>query len=133
VVVPIAFHSAVAIITSAFILPETVNAQFVKRLKLVMGPLTQAIKGQKDILNTSPLSDAFHPDTFALLITQAEAALTPLAASARLLKRDLSWGRLNGMSKRIILYLYIDVIPANDLRELQMFARKLTVRQYISI
>ncbi|KIJ33026.1 hypothetical protein M422DRAFT_265055 [Sphaerobolus stellatus SS14] len=110
VVLPIAVHSGLALLVSATILPETVNAQFVKRLNAVMRPLAKGINGQKGVLEVSPLSDDFNPEPFAELVSRAELALTPLSASARLIKREISYGRLNG----------------NDLREIQMFGRKLT-------
>ena len=97
VVIPIAFHVAISLITSVLIFPESVNAQFVKRLTTVLAPLASAIKTQKELLCTSPLGKDFDPEPFIAKISDSEAGLTPLAAAARLVKRDFSWGRLSGM------------------------------------
>ncbi|KAF8510808.1 hypothetical protein BU17DRAFT_55138 [Hysterangium stoloniferum] len=112
VVRPIVFHAALSLLASVLIFPETVNAQFVKRLKSVMVHLSGAMEKQNGLLRTSPLAEDFNSGTVSALISDAEGALAPLEASARLIKRDLQYGRFNG----------------NDLRELQMFARKLTMR-----
>lgn len=128
VVIPIAFHSALALLASAFILPETVNAQFVKRLNAVMNPLAKGIKRQNKLLHTSPLSEDFDPQPFSDEIMQAESALTPLSASARLIKRDISYGRLSGMSfVGVFLFYIFNVTTGNDLRDLQLYGQKLAV------
>jgi hypothetical protein len=96
IAVPIAIHAGLSLIASVFIFPETVNAQFVKRLKAVLAPLAAGIKQQPELLHTSPLSDEFNPSPFDAEIAKSEAAFAPLAASARLVKRDISWGRFSG-------------------------------------
>lgn len=97
VVIPIAVHVGISLFASALIFPESVNAQFVKRLKAVLAPLASGINTQSDLLHTSPLTKDFDPTPFITKISNSEAGLTPLAASARLVKRDVSWGRLSGM------------------------------------
>lgn len=101
VVLPIAFHSAVSLVASVLVFPESVNAQFVERLKAVLKPLSSGIKTQNELLRMSPLSESFNPGTFTTKISEAESGLTRLAASARLVKRDISWGRFNGMWLRM--------------------------------
>jgi Putative ER transporter, 6TM, N-terminal len=96
VVLPIAFHAGVSLAASVLIFPESVNAQFVKRLKAVLEPIASGIKAQNELLATSPLTKSFDPEPFTAKISVAESRLTPLAASARLVKRDISWGRLGG-------------------------------------
>lgn len=51
------------------------------------------MKTQPDIFATSAISDAFDPEPFLKQVAAAESALAPLAATSRLLKRDLSWSR----------------------------------------
>lgn len=111
IIIPVAFHSAVALACSVLIFPETVNAQFGKRLRAVFIPLAKAIEQQPALLSQSPVSPDFNPQPFINLIATSEAALASLAASARLIKRDVSWGRFG----------------ANDLSQLHAFARRLTV------
>jgi Putative ER transporter, 6TM, N-terminal len=96
VFIPIAFHVGVSLVTSVLVFPESVNAQFVKRLTAVLAPLASAIKTQNELLRTSPLVKEFNPEPFITNISLSEAGLTPLAASARLVKRDFSWGRFSG-------------------------------------
>ncbi|PAV21583.1 hypothetical protein PNOK_0154000 [Pyrrhoderma noxium] len=93
IVIPIAFHSAIALVCSVTVFPETVNAQFTKRFRNVFIPLAKAMKTQPDIFATSAISDAFDPEPFLKQVAAAEGALAPLAATSRLLKRDLSWSR----------------------------------------
>ena len=97
---------------AAFVLPETVNAQFVKRLRAILLPLGEALRDQSRLLSLSPLSDEFLQNDFAKQLSASEAGFPRLAASARLMKRDISWGRLGG----------------EDLQELQHLTRKLFVR-----
>lgn len=48
---------------------------------------------QPEVFATSPYAHDFDPNPFIKQIGAAEAALGPLAAASRLLKRDISWGR----------------------------------------
>lgn len=93
VVKPVAIHSAISIVCSIIILPETVNAQFIKRFRGLFLPLAKALRTQPQIFAVSAMSDNFDPNPFYKEIENAEAALAPLAATSRILKRDLSWGR----------------------------------------
>lgn len=112
VVIPIAFHSAIALVCSAFVFPETVNAQFIKRFRSVFLPLCKAMRTQQKIFEVSPLSDDFDPTPFFTQVTAAEGALAPLAATSRLMKRDISWGRFG----------------SKDFSRLHELVRRMTVR-----
>ncbi|KAL5501058.1 hypothetical protein ACEPAH_9445 [Sanghuangporus vaninii] len=111
-VLPFAFHSAVAIACSALVFPETVNAQFIKRFRGVFVPLSKAMHTQSDIFNKVITEGDFSSEEFIKLVSQAEAALAPLAASSRLIKKDFSWGRFG----------------PNDFSRLHEFVRHMTVR-----
>ncbi|KAH8109100.1 hypothetical protein DFH11DRAFT_1629750 [Phellopilus nigrolimitatus] len=87
------FHSAAAIACSVLVFPETINAQFIKRFRGVFVPLSKAMRTQPGLFAAPTMSEDIDPDLFIKLVAQAEAALAPLAASSRLMKKDLSWGR----------------------------------------
>ncbi|TDL21197.1 hypothetical protein BD410DRAFT_821614 [Rickenella mellea] len=112
IMIPVALHSAIAVTCSILVFPETLNAQFCKRLHAVLAPLLKAIEQQPELLSQCPNSDEFNPKPFMVLVAQSEAALAPTAASARLLKRDVSWGR----------------IGARDWSKLHGITRRLTAR-----
>ncbi|KAH8111150.1 hypothetical protein DFH11DRAFT_644694 [Phellopilus nigrolimitatus] len=112
VAVPVTVHSAVALVCSIFVFPETVNAQFIKRFRGVFVPLAKAMRTQPDLFVTSATSNEFDPGPFFKHIDAAEAALAPLAVSSRLLKKDLSWGRFG----------------SKDFSRLHEIARRMTVR-----
>lgn len=75
-------------------------------------PLSKAIRTQADLLDTLPMSDDFDPKPFMKNIAAAEAALAPLAASSRLMKKDVSWGRFG----------------SKDFSRLHELARRMAVR-----
>ncbi|TDL16189.1 hypothetical protein BD410DRAFT_755679 [Rickenella mellea] len=112
IMIPVALHSGIALFCSVLIFPETLNAQFAKRMHAALVPLLNAIEQQPVLLSQSPMSPLFDPKPFMALVAQSEAALAPLAASARLIKRDVSWGRFG----------------AHDLSRLHAITRRLTVR-----
>ncbi|KAL5495894.1 hypothetical protein ACEPAI_1358 [Sanghuangporus weigelae] len=93
VIKPIAIHSAITIVCAAFVFPESVNAQFIKRFQVVFSALAKAVRTQPEIFQKSALSDEFDPTPFLKQVEAAESALAPLAATSRLMKRDISWGR----------------------------------------
>ncbi len=115
--VPITFHSAVSMLVAIFVLPETINSQYRKRFHGVFAPLSKAFRSQPALLMTRPTSGSF--DSLALRgqVTAAEKALGGLAASGRLLKKDISYGRLG----------------AGDFKHLHALTRRLTVSTFISI
>jgi hypothetical protein len=96
VVVPVAFHSALAIISSALIFPTSVAAQYTAGLRAVICPLYTGFRQHLSLLETSTASQDFSPKAVRASASKSESALAPLAASARLLGRDISWGRFSG-------------------------------------
>ncbi|KAJ7905804.1 hypothetical protein B0H14DRAFT_25146 [Mycena olivaceomarginata] len=65
IVLPTAFHSAIAILCSIFIFPSSVSAQFTTRLALVLGPLAKSLNfikrfWRKILIPPSSLFDGYH-------------------------------------------------------------------------
>lgn len=107
VVVPLALHSAVAIITSALIFPSTMSAQYTARFRAVLEPLVAGLHHHRSLLSIPTSSSDFSPAEVIASVAKAEAALAPLAATARLLKRDFSWARysptdLSSLRKKLL-------------------------------
>ncbi|KAI0271253.1 hypothetical protein BC834DRAFT_432593 [Gloeopeniophorella convolvens] len=96
VVKPLAFHAAIAIASSVLIFPTSVAAQYSARLRGVVGPISAGFRQHLALLEISTSSSDFSPKAVRASASKAEGALAPLAASARLLKRDVSFGRFSG-------------------------------------
>jgi len=96
VVVPVAFHSALAIVSSALIFPTSVAAQYTTGLRAVIGPLNVGFRQHLSLLEIPTTSQDFSPKAVRASASKAEGALAPLAASSRLVRRDISWGRFSG-------------------------------------
>jgi hypothetical protein len=95
-VVPVALHSALAIASSVFIFPTSVAAQYTTGLRAVISPLNASFRQHLSLLEIPTTSQEFSPKAVRTSASKAEGALAPLAASARLLARDISWGRFSG-------------------------------------
>jgi hypothetical protein len=102
IILPLVIQSGIAILSAALIFPETVNAQFVKRLRRAAEPLIEAIRMQPRLLEASATTFDYNPEEYNAKIGTAEAGLFPITATARLLKRDLSWGRFGCEDLRIL-------------------------------
>lgn len=113
--IPIAFHSAVSMLVAVFVLPETINSQYRKRFHGVFAPLSKALRSQPALLTTIPTTGTYDSMALKGQVTAAEKALSALAASGRLLKKDISYGRLG----------------AGDFKQLHAITRRLTVRYFI--
>ncbi|KAJ7581095.1 hypothetical protein C8J56DRAFT_256925 [Mycena floridula] len=114
ILIPLGFHSVVAVLCSIFVFPSTVSAQFTTQLQGVLTPLAEAIKLHRKLLKSPTDSDEF-ASTSADIIAQvlkSEGALVPLAASGRLLESDLIYSRFG----------------PTDFRALQQIARRMAVR-----
>ncbi len=101
-----ALHSALAIASSVFIFPTSVAAQYTTGLRAVISPLNASFRQHISLLDVPTTSQEFSPKAVRASASKAEGALAPLAASARLLTRDVSWGRfsgkdLDGMRERV--------------------------------
>ncbi|KIY44983.1 hypothetical protein FISHEDRAFT_50366 [Fistulina hepatica ATCC 64428] len=114
VVLPLALHSAIALVTSVFIFPSSVSAQFTTRLQLVLLPLESALDMHRKLMKMVTDSDDFAPTAklLAAFVNKSEATLIPLAASSRLLPSDLVYSRF----------------APKDFIALQKLVRRMTVR-----
>ncbi|KAH8977335.1 hypothetical protein EDB86DRAFT_3092495 [Lactarius hatsudake] len=65
-------------------------------LRGVIGPLGSSFRQHLALLGISASSPDFSPKAVRASASKAENGLAPLAASARLLGRDISWGRFSG-------------------------------------
>lgn len=93
ITIPVAFHSCVALLCSLLIFPQTVRHQFRQKICDVLVPLSKAIKQQRILLNRHPNAPEFLPQEAAKLVSSSEAALAPLAISAKVLKNDIILSR----------------------------------------
>ncbi|KAJ7172199.1 hypothetical protein C8R46DRAFT_893839 [Mycena filopes] len=95
IILPIAIHSAVALLCSIVIFPSTISSQFTTQLALVLAPLAKSFELHQAILKKDPYSPEFSSAaaTIAASVAKSEAGLIPLAASVRLLKSDLVYSR----------------------------------------
>ena len=91
-----ALHSALAIASSVVIFPTSVAVQHTAGLRAVINPLNASFRQHLSILNMPTTSQEFSPNAVRASASKAEGALAPLAASARLLTRDITWGRFSG-------------------------------------
>ena len=93
--IPLAFHSAITLLCSIFIFPQSISSQFTTRLQNAMVPLESILNLHQTILKTPHDS----PDFISLyndisgMSGKAEQTLIPLRASSRLLKSDLVYSR----------------------------------------
>ena len=94
--IPLAFHSALAIASSVLIFPTSITARYTTGLRGVIGPLGSSFRQHLALLGISTSSPDFSPKAVRASASKAENGLAPLAASARLLARDISWGRFSG-------------------------------------
>lgn len=85
-------------------------------MRAVFVQLSKSIEQQPRLLAQSRSSPDFNVGLFTKTIAASEAALVPLAASAGLLRHELSWGRFG----------------ADDLSNLKDFAQSLTVCPFSS-
>lgn len=95
IIIPICFHSALALLGSILIFPSTISAQYTTRLQLMLTPFISALDMHSEILGLPIPSEEFQAlaSKISSTIDAAEGGLVPLAASLRLLNRDIIWCR----------------------------------------
>ncbi|KAF9261178.1 hypothetical protein L218DRAFT_981064 [Marasmius fiardii PR-910] len=95
IIIPLGFHSVIAVLCALCLFPQTVSAQFTTRLHSVFTPLVRSIDLHRELLKMPPTSSDFEPTskTLSKVVAGAEAALVPVAISARLLPSDLIYNR----------------------------------------
>ncbi|PPQ64930.1 hypothetical protein CVT26_015650 [Gymnopilus dilepis] len=95
VLIPVALHTAVSLLSCLVIFPSTVSATFTVRLASSLSPVLSTLSNNIKLLAT-PLSSAEFPPLLAAIrndTTAFEAELLSLASCGRLLKNDLIYGR----------------------------------------
>ncbi|ESK92525.1 hypothetical protein Moror_4433 [Moniliophthora roreri MCA 2997] len=95
ILLPLGFHSVIAVLSAILLFPQTVSAQFTARLQDVIGPLIKSIELHRELLKMPSSSPDFADTSESLLavVKGAEAALTPVAIAGRLLESDLIYNR----------------------------------------
>lgn len=112
IVIPLAMHSAVALVVSIFVFPSSVSTQFTARLQASIAPLITGLELHQITLRTPTDSPKFSPKAIFAAVDQAEGSLIDLAAAARLLKSDIIYSRF----------------APSDFSELHKLMRQLVVR-----
>ncbi|KAK7062685.1 hypothetical protein VNI00_000173 [Paramarasmius palmivorus] len=95
ILIPLGFHSVIAVLAAMLLFPQTVSAQFTARLQDVFGPLVKSIDLHRELLKMPSTSPDFVKTSESLseVVKGAEAALTPVAIAGRLLQSDLIYNR----------------------------------------
>ncbi|KAL4245332.1 hypothetical protein ABKN59_008325 [Abortiporus biennis] len=114
IMVPLAVHAALAIISSAVVFPSTITAKYTHAFGSVLEPLHAVLSKHREVLKSDPSSEEFGSTASAIaaLVNKSEGALAPAGAASRLLKRDIVYGRFG---------------PA-DLHSLEYYLRRLVTR-----
>ncbi|KAL0581273.1 hypothetical protein V5O48_000756 [Marasmius crinis-equi] len=99
IIVPLGFHSAIAVLTAILMFPQTVSAQFTSRMHNVFTPLVRSIELHRELLKMPSSCPDFAKtsETLSEVVSGAEAALTPVAVAGRLLPTDLIYNRFSPM------------------------------------
>ena len=116
VVLPLVFHSGLAILCSLTIFPSTISAQFTECLQGVLSPLITALDMHRALLKTPTVSHEFLEKVEAIknTVARAEGAVVVLVSSARLLPSDI---------------IYCRFAP-DDFMTFQDFARRIVARAH---
>ncbi|KAH7888067.1 hypothetical protein F5I97DRAFT_1806524 [Phlebopus sp. FC_14] len=112
IMLPLVFHSAIALLLSILMFPSSISALYTVRLQAVLSPLTSAVKQHREQLQEDMTSPSFSASSIIAAVDKAEGALPMLAAAARLLKLDI---------------IYCRFAPT-DYHEMHDLTRRLTVR-----
>lgn len=112
ILLPLVFHSAISLIMSILVFPQSVSALFTTCLQGAVAPLATAISLHRSHLLEDVTSSVFSYTQITDAANKAENALPMLAAAARLLKIDIVYARF----------------APTDYNELHAIMRKLMVR-----
>lgn len=114
IVLPLVFHCAFCILASATIFPSTITAQYAAALARTLEPLESALREHRAALQMSSGIPDFAATVgkIAGLVSKAEGGLGPAAASHRLIKNDIIFGRF----------------APSDVGSMHEFGRRLVVR-----
>lgn len=111
IMVPLAFHSAIALLTSIFVFPSSISTVFTTRLQGVLSSLADAIKEHREHLTADVTSPNFSATPITAAVDKAEEVLAQVAATRRLLKLDV---------------IYCRIAPT-DYNEMHQLARRLVI------
>lgn len=111
IMVPLAFHSAVALSTSILVFPSSISSLFTARLQGVLLSLADAIKEHREHLVADVTSPSFSAAPITAAVDKAEGVLGQLAAACRLLKLDViycriaptDYGEMHQLARRLVI------------------------------
>ncbi|KAF9220310.1 hypothetical protein BS17DRAFT_739428 [Gyrodon lividus] len=111
IMLPLTFHSAVALTLSILLFPSSLSALFTMRLQAVLSPLVSAVREHREHLQQDMSSSDFSATSIIAAVDKAEGALPLLAAAARLLRLDViysrfaptDYGEIHALTRRLIV------------------------------
>jgi len=109
---PLVFHSAVALSVSALVFPLSVSTLFTTRLGNVLLCLADAIKQHREHLSADVTCPNFSATPITAAVNKAEGELVHLTTVHRLLRLDIIYSR----------------IPPTEYNEIHQLARRMAVR-----
>ncbi|RPD56328.1 hypothetical protein L226DRAFT_538461 [Lentinus tigrinus ALCF2SS1-7] len=97
IAVPLAFHCALCIVISAIVFPVTITAQYTHNLYAVLAPLHGFLAEHRKVLALNPCSEDFQTVVKSInsALAKSEGGLGQAAATSRLLKQDIVYGRFS--------------------------------------
>ncbi|KAI0716122.1 hypothetical protein C8T65DRAFT_738161 [Cerioporus squamosus] len=100
IAIPLAFHCAICIVISAIVFPVTITAQYTHNLYAVLDPLNGFLAEHRKVLALNPCTEEFQTlvKSIAGALGKSEGGLGQAAATARLLKQDIIYGRFSPTS-----------------------------------
>lgn len=111
IMVPLAFHSAIALLTSILVFPSSISTVFTTRLQGVLSSLADAIEEHREHLAADVTSPNFSAAPITAAVDKAEEVLAQVAVTRRLLKLDV---------------IYCRIAPS-DYNEMHQLARRLVI------
>ncbi|KAF8550186.1 hypothetical protein OG21DRAFT_1469052 [Imleria badia] len=93
IVLPLSFHSAIALILSLCLFPTSQSATFTLRLQVVLSFLLSATKEHHQRLQQDVTASDFSATPILTAVSKAEGALSVLASAASLQKLDIIYSR----------------------------------------
>ena len=97
IAIPLAFHCALCIVISAIVFPVTITAQYTHNLYGVLDPLHGFLSDHRKALALNPCTEEFRTVVKSITggLARSEGGLGLAAATFRLLKQDVVFGRFS--------------------------------------
>ncbi|KAI0820568.1 hypothetical protein BC628DRAFT_1330069 [Trametes gibbosa] len=97
IAIPLAFHCGLCILFAALIFPSTITAHYTHTLFAVLAPLEDVLSLHRTVLAMDPSSEAFKANVknITAMLSKSEGGLGQAAATVRLLKQDIVYGRFS--------------------------------------